>query len=568
MNNIQYKIFDKLVVRVNSTPLNELQTFLNTENQKQFLVDFFAQKTNKEKLYIASPSLYNSFESLMDGELDATKERKTIYSLAKYFLRMSNRPTPFGLFAGCFSAELLENQGQFLFDDKNLARHTRMDMGYFMPLIARLSKIKVVKENLTYTINSSLYRIADEYRYIEYAYVNKKRSHKLTSVGCSDYLNEIIKHSTAGISYQGLMSILKKYNPNEEELVLFIDDLIESQILVHSLDPPVTDIDNLMTLIEFIRDVIARNEHESVKNVELVELRHIYEKLSGLKILLAKLDSNINSTLDYENVTRLLSSFNLVDELHTTLQIDLIGSIQNTNAKSEYDVNYNNIGEALKVLIAFSSYTNATLEEFKRKFVDRYERQEMPLLEVLDEEVGIGYPVNNTNDNSALLIGIPTLERPGIQQVALNRRNYILFEKIQNALIKGLSEVDIIDDDVEKLIRDLSPDFIQPQSIGLIYRLFFDGKKNYPVILYCGGSSTTNLISRFCYGDDAMMSLGRELTAKEMATFDKDYAVAEIVHLPQDRIGNVLIRPSFYEYEIPFWGPQVKSVETKYDLMI
>ena len=59
----------------------------------------------KEALYIASPSLC---ERLLEWKVkpSSKQEKKLIHSLAKYFIRMCSRPTPFGLFSGISNGEI------------------------------------------------------------------------------------------------------------------------------------------------------------------------------------------------------------------------------------------------------------------------------------------------------------------------------------------------------------------------------------------------------------------------------------------------------------------------------
>src|SRR6185436_3277211 len=58
---------------------------------------------------------------------------------------------------------------------------------------------------------------------------------------------------------------------------------------------------------------------------------------------------------------------------------------------------------------------------------------------------------------------------------------------------------------------------------------------------------------RFCHSDPELCGLVRDhLRAEESHRPDALYA--EIVHLPQGRLGNILLRPLLREYEIPYLG--------------
>jgi thiopeptide-type bacteriocin biosynthesis protein len=67
------------------------------------------------------------------------------------------------------------------------------------------------------------------------------------------------------------------------------------------------------------------------------------------------------------------------------------------------------------------------------------------------------------------------------------------------------------------------------------------------------GPSGARLLGRFCHADDELRSLTEQhLRAEESHSPDAIYA--EVVHLPEGRLGNILSRPVMRDYEIPFLG--------------
>ncbi|MES2518852.1 MAG: lantibiotic dehydratase, partial [Bacteroidota bacterium] len=68
-----------------------------------------------------------------------------------------------------------------------------------------------------------------------------------------------------------------------------------------------------------------------------------------------------------------------------------------------------------------------------------------------------------------------------------------------------------------------------------------------------GGPSAGSLLARFCHGNEALSQKVKECLEHEQLN-SQDTILAEVVHLPESRIGNILMRPTFREYEIPYLG--------------
>ena len=66
-----------------------------------------------------------------------------------------------------------------------------------------------------------------------------------------------------------------------------------------------------------------------------------------------------------------------------------------------------------------------------------------------------------------------------------------------------------------------------------------------------GDVSAAKLLGRFCNGNEAIHNLTNEIVKKE-AAYHSDKILAEIVHVPESRTGNILRRPILREYEIAY----------------
>ncbi len=91
----------------------------------------------REALFIASPSLDESLPMWLDAP-DSERGQKVERTLTRYLARMTTRPTPFGLFAGCSVGTLGATTQLTLGGRDGYRRHTRLDNDYLSTLIDAL----------------------------------------------------------------------------------------------------------------------------------------------------------------------------------------------------------------------------------------------------------------------------------------------------------------------------------------------------------------------------------------------------------------------------------------------
>jgi len=66
------------------------------------------------------------------------------------------------------------------------------------------------------------------------------------------------------------------------------------------------------------------------------------------------------------------------------------------------------------------------------------------------------------------------------------------------------------------------------------------------------GSSAINLLGRFACGSEDILEITQSIVDYENTVCEDDTVYAEILHLPENRTGNVILRPSLRKYEIPY----------------
>ena len=233
-----YKSFENFVLR---TPLLPLDFYLKlTENDiltDKEIKEAFRSPIIREAIFLASPSLYK--EIIKWTETDEENE-KLKYALLKYLTRMASRCTPFGLFAGCCIGGFGEKTSIRLKGPFENGRHTRFDMNFLVALSQDLARDAIVKKNLLFYPNTSIYRVGNEYRYIEYKYVNGKRQHQIVEVGHSEYVQLIFEKAKNGARLSELTMELVTDEISLAESTEFIEELVESQFLISDLEPSVS----------------------------------------------------------------------------------------------------------------------------------------------------------------------------------------------------------------------------------------------------------------------------------------------------------------------------------------
>jgi thiopeptide-type bacteriocin biosynthesis protein len=209
--------------------------------------------------------------------------------------------------------------------------------------------------------------------------------------------------------------------------------------------------------------------------------------------------------------------------------------------------------------VASPSLRGSKLEAFRSAFVDRYGSREVPLGEALDAESGIGYGVLDEAqaDGSPLLAGLGFGGAAEGERGRWGARYQLLLKKLVTALQHGAREVALDDADWAAL-RNPDPQPL-PDAFAVVTTLLArdaaacDRGEFRVLVDAAPGPSGATLLGRFCHGDARLAAaVAAHLRAEE--ALRPDVVFAEIVHLPEERIGNLLQRPLVREHEIPFLG--------------
>lgn len=174
-----------------------------------------------------------------------------------------------------------------------------------------------------------------------------------------------------------------------------------------------------------------------------------------------------------------------------------------------------------------------------------------------------------------LLNNLSLPERKKIQAIDWTDRNKFIYQKVQYAKKNKESVILISDNDIQTLIDKDNTTLNFPPSMQAFGSLLTNNDESIDEnsflfdLTVLGGKSSNNILARFGLDSESIFEELSSTCRYEEESTDK--IIAEIVHLPQSRIGNILMRPHTFKYEIPYLGQSSVSEEFQIpvtDLMV
>ncbi|MDI9312127.1 MAG: lantibiotic dehydratase [Limnohabitans sp.] len=528
-----YSFTNTAIVR---NPIKEKQLDLSWEK----IVALFSEKIHREALFLGSPTVYDTLVAWEKGEntLETNDIERLKITLYKYASRLANRATPFGMFATVAATNITANSA-ITIANSELGRHTKLDMFFLGSLLPIILKNEDIRNILHYYPNNSLYEVVDKYRYVEYYFKDNVRYHKISEVEKTAYLEAILTISRKGTTIKNLIELLVGEEATAEEAKEFIDTLIENQFIVSELEFTVTGKDYLEKLIDtFHEDRFA-----------FYEATVISKLITTLKEQITALDTNGTNTSDvYLEIYHLLRDQigNEVD-IAKLFQVD---SYRKVNGSVSFKTLKSLRGAITALNKLQSNSENTTLKEFKKRFLERYEEYEQPLATVLDPDIGLGY-AKQTGAKTPLVDNLAViLHKYEEKQLHFDHKKTFLLKKLLVALQTNATAIEITDEELNDFQEN---ELLYPDTFSVFTNIFTEDGKEKINLKSVSGTSANGLIGRFTHLDANILALANEIANLE-SQLNPDKIIAEIVHLPQARTGNILYRNFQRDYEIPYLG--------------
>lgn len=534
-------------------PYNQLVDRLRyNSNIAGELAEFVDPSSFFDAVFLASESLYAEIQKWPGGLSDA-KKSKLDTAIYKYLLRMATRSTPYGLFAGCALGSLSDLPTSIGLSERTVEKIYRIDIGCIAELTDKVPFLDAdILRQTNFFPNTSIYKAGLTYRYYEYRMAEGRRLYYLSSFSRNQYIDEVLSAAARGASFEILTQALVEKNVAVEEAAAFLETLVKNQILVAEYMPAVTDgnhLDKLMTQLE----------------VKQLNQQGILAEISGLKATLSQQESPVSKYAAVEQGLKKLIPDLLQQK--DCIQADLFFDLEN-NTLNKAVVN-TIVSQTEELLPLNNPLVRNNLDQFKQLFGQKFEDREIPLLEALDNDIGVGY---------AEVSGAGTFYTPVIDDLVIEGKttddtdkwgpyeHFVLaqFIKSQQA---GNTTINITGEDLEELSMKKARERQRlPATFSILGSILsrsqedFD-KMNFSFLLKsCGENSAISLMSRFGSERNDIAQALKEVVTYENNQFP-DKILAEIIHLPEGRVGNVLIRPRIFDHEIPFLGKAAAAEE-------
>lgn len=505
------------------------------------LAEWVEQPAVREALALASPDLLADLD-VWRARPDSERGQRLERALVRYFLRLCGRATPFGLFAGCSLGRLEPGHTRLRVQDEgSWRRRSRLDLGYLDALGAALERVPDAREALTYTPNSSLYRTAGRWRYVEVARDGDARGQRLVALDGDDALRAALDLAapgrTPGELARGLAAAL---DVDGDEARAYVEALIEAQVLVGPLSPPVTGDDPAGAFAARVRAVPALGDASARLDAARAELAALDARGPGAPV---EAYAAVAATLDPLPAAVVPSRLVQVD-LFKPAEARLGPRVQAEIARAA----------ALLARLDLAPRADA-LRVFRERFEARYQDREVPLVEALDDEHGVGFGERGASEPSPLLEGLDFAGAP--RPAACAPGHDALLRLLAEALADGRREIELGARDLERLSRaepcPLPPAFAFALALAARSPADLDAGRFRIVAGGLSGPSGARLLGRFCHTDDELRAhVAAHLRAEE--ALHPQAVFAELVHLPEGRAGNVLARPVLRDWEIVYLG--------------
>jgi lantibiotic biosynthesis protein len=537
------KLSDVFIVR---TPL------LAADSNLQDPIAIFSEnKFVREAVLISSPTLFTKATNIVKGtEKDFETIERVSRSLKKYLKRFAYRSTPFGVSAGITCGAFTHTTDLSIGGYKEFTKHIRADMGVLGKIHRLILEDNALKSFLKFYPNNSIYKIGETGKCLKYSYTGK-RNYLLSSFQFDETLEFVLGKCRDGKTLPELYASFADQGYDPDDITSFIDELVDEKILLSELEPGVNGEFLARKIVLFIKsipfssplcyNILSLIEDLQGGPIEVVDSKY-YSMKKSAAMHLGINDEDLFQVDTYKPAGS------------CSLDKEIVKSLDDAH-RLIYGLN-----QGRTVL----PYQN--LQNFIAEFEKRYEGKEMPLLQVLDPDTGIGYPANGMSTHDPMIAGLRGSATDQVIETKHSTVFDVVLKKFYECIASNQNEITFSDADVVEFGKDVMTDSVISSLVSVL-----KCEDGHRLLHHATESSGINIAARFLHMPEVRKSLDGILQKEEKAWADGDAIIAEVSFLPDERVGNIIYKKQTWKHEIPILGPasaDATNVIMPHDLLL
>ncbi|MBD8500852.1 lantibiotic dehydratase [Paenibacillus arenosi] len=553
-----YSTADFFMFRTPLLPLNVYETVFSRQDEwrqddvpneyqahASYLIHMALHPSIREALAISSPSLLTSLDTF-DFSFSHKKSMQRIRSLTRYLIRITTRPTPFGLLSGLDYGTFKDNTQLSLEPIESYKKYTRPDMEWLLKIISDLEKDERVIDGVMVQSNTSVYkagnRLNNPYHtgFGQNLKVGKSFQNDSVTIRLTPVVEDVLSKAYNPLPFIELQDWVHSKYPDVaiEVIKAFLNELIRQEFLMTSLRPPLMNTDPFPYLLQ----QLASNSSIEDINITLNTLYTMIQQFDRLPI--GKGEAQLR------NIQQFMKQ---IHEAKDLLQVDLALSSKPLHLHNSIQ---KEIERAADVLWRLSPTMTGSLylQSYLNDFMERYGvDQEVSLLELLDTDLGLGAPATYLYPPSNRTLG----QKP---EIFPKQREVLIEEWIRQAIMDNSMEIVLTDEKIKLLQVGEIQEHELPTSMELYFNLTSPSASavdegNYQLILAPnpGSLGAGKTFGRFMHMMKEPFKDKLKQLYEEEKRLSEDAISVEIVYLPSaGRSANLVISEnhSFYELAI------------------
>ncbi len=524
-----YQSINPIAVRIALGTEMEYLKFMEKESVKDLSNEV------KESILAASTDLFES----MSKDITQNKYEAMIRSVFKYEIRRATRCTPYGFFAGVGVGKYLEKTN-LKFDNSCVIKRARVDMNWLFNYINQIIKKESLILGMKVRINKSCYRKGDRFYNPVYSEGGNSEDNKsrIFSIRFTKSVEFVINLTQNYILCKDLLEeIVKKFDIAELKAKNFLLDLIKHEFLILQIFPPLINTNPLTYVIDILNKCGEEND-------EIEFLSKINQKLNIYNKM--RLGDGI------ENYKEIINYMKSKVEARNYIQVDAKIILYENGISFKIK---EEIEKTVNMLTMLSSgYSEPDfLIKYKEEFIDKYGYwTEVPILELLDESIGLGIPANYKGSQKKHVECISPNK-------AIDEMNNLLLNRAIKAIKDGVNKIYINDTDLKEVCKNftmntdilLDTQEIFAQILADKSELIDNGEFELLLSGCISSSGALNSLGRFSDMFWNEQEVNKELKEIEENLLGNEYIIAELTEqFTTGRIANVDMNYNSWDYQL------------------